>query len=118
MHGAPVPAVFVKVVDITADERGPKVGSCLINGLAHVCGCTITKTAGLAGTQHCVLTISLPSCPLATLQIGCSIKNVSQSDGTDLDPANTKYRPRGDGGGHQVCIYKYASESLQPQSQH
>ncbi|EFN56958.1 hypothetical protein CHLNCDRAFT_143529 [Chlorella variabilis] len=49
--------VFVKVVDITADERGPK--------------------------------------------IGCSIKHVSQSDGTDLDPSNTKYRPRGEGGGFQ-----------------
>ncbi|KAL4425307.1 hypothetical protein ABPG75_009323 [Micractinium tetrahymenae] len=47
--------VWVKVVDITFDERGPK--------------------------------------------IGCSIKLVSQSDGTDLDPANSKYRPRGDGGG-------------------
>ncbi|KAL4418798.1 hypothetical protein ABPG77_010207 [Micractinium sp. CCAP 211/92] len=47
--------VWVKVVDITFDERGPK--------------------------------------------IGCSIKLVSQTDGTDLDPANSKYRPRGEGGG-------------------
>lgn len=49
------------------------------------------------------------TCPLrpahraALLQIGCSIKHVSQADGTDLDPANTKYRPRGEGaGGPQV----------------
>ncbi|PSC76425.1 S1 RNA binding domain-containing [Micractinium conductrix] len=50
--------VWVKVVDVTHDERGPK--------------------------------------------IGCSIKNVSQGDGTDLDPANTKYRPRGEGGAPQA----------------
>ncbi|PRW33884.1 S1 RNA binding domain-containing isoform B [Chlorella sorokiniana] len=47
--------VWVKVVDISFDDRGPK--------------------------------------------IGCSIKHVSQSDGTDLDPSNTKYRPRGEGAG-------------------
>ena len=47
--------VWVKVVDVTSDERGPKVG--------------------------------------------CSIKFVSQRDGTDLDPGNVKYKPRGEGGG-------------------
>lgn len=47
--------VWVKVVDVTQDERGPKVG--------------------------------------------CSIKLVSQRDGTDLDPENVKYKPRGEGGG-------------------
>ncbi|GAB4812977.1 hypothetical protein N2152v2_000023 [Parachlorella kessleri] len=47
--------VFVKVVDVKQDERGPK--------------------------------------------IGCSIKLVSQRDGTDLDPHNLKYRPRQEGGG-------------------
>ena len=41
-------------------------------------------------------------------RIGCSIKLVSQSDGTDMDPANSRYRPRGEGGapgggGGQVC---------------
>jgi hypothetical protein len=34
-------------------------------------------------------------------RIGCSIKLVNQADGTDLDPAGTRYRPRrgGEGGG-------------------
>ena len=56
--------MFVKVVDVKQDERGPK--------------------------------------------IGCSIKLVSQRDGTDLDPHNLKYRPRPEGGGPGVsgqCTY-------------
>ncbi|GFR46504.1 hypothetical protein Agub_g8085, partial [Astrephomene gubernaculifera] len=32
-------------------------------------------------------------------KIGCSIKLVNQTSGEDLDPANTRYRPRGDGAG-------------------
>ena len=56
----PCCAVWVKVVDVSQDERGPKVG--------------------------------------------CTIKYVSQNDGTDLDPANSKYRPRGEGGGPQVRV--------------
>ncbi|KAF6261416.1 hypothetical protein COO60DRAFT_1636853 [Scenedesmus sp. NREL 46B-D3] len=31
-------------------------------------------------------------------KIGCSMKLVDQSDGTDLDPQNLRYRPRGEGG--------------------
>jgi predicted RNA-binding protein with RPS1 domain len=31
-------------------------------------------------------------------KVGCSIKLVSQRDGTDLDPGNVKYKPRGEGG--------------------
>jgi len=41
-------------------------------------------------------------------KVGCSIKLVSQRDGTDLDPGQVKYKPRGErgsggggGGGHQ-----------------
>ena len=48
-------AVWVKVVEVTEDERG--------------------------------------------FRVGCSIKLAGQSDGTDLDPSNTKYRPRGEGPG-------------------
>jgi predicted RNA-binding protein with RPS1 domain len=32
-------------------------------------------------------------------KVGCSIKLVSQRDGTDLDPGQVKYKPRGEGGG-------------------
>ncbi|WIA16485.1 hypothetical protein OEZ85_013166 [Tetradesmus obliquus] len=46
--------VWVKVVEVGHDDRGPK--------------------------------------------IGCSMKLVDQADGTDLDPQNLRYRPRGEGG--------------------
>lgn len=101
-------AVWVKVVDLSFDDRGPKASPCW-----RLCFALLCVLAGSCWPGH------LPSCPkcsipLSTapqphppththttplLQIGCSIKHVSQSDGTDLDPANTKYRPRGEGGG-------------------
>jgi len=40
--------------------------------------------------------------PGQKMKVACSIKLVDQREGTDLDPTNTKYQPRGEGppGGH------------------
>lgn len=42
------------------------------------------------------------STPPPPLQVSCSIKLVSQKDGTDLDPHSLKYRPRAEGAGLHV----------------
>lgn len=35
--------------------------------------------------------------PGQKMKVGCSIKLADQREGTDLDPTNTKYQPRGEG---------------------
>ncbi len=35
--------------------------------------------------------------PGQKMKVACSIKLVDQREGTDLDPTNTKYQPRGEG---------------------
>lgn len=35
--------------------------------------------------------------PGAKMKVACSIKLVDQREGTDLDPTNTRYQPRGEG---------------------
>ena len=124
-----MPAVFVKVVDITADERGPKVGaSASHQGRARPQPAGMSAYAACAG--HPPPDLPSPPCscacpfPCSAPQIGCSIKHVSQSDGTDLDPSNTKYRPRGEGGGFQVrgpwplhCLHLFRlAHARQPRS--
>lgn len=93
----------------TADPRQAVLGTvavlpCLrvhpLASGAHAASATAAFLAVLARCLHAQPRLaSLPTCPP---QIGCSIKHVSQSDGTDLDPGNTKYRPRGEGGAPQV----------------
>ncbi len=124
-------AVWVKVVDITFDERGPKARllpmllwtthknlkagmlrasaasrprDCKRRCLAFLRGACLSCWRPLADPRQHISTaleVSLPTLPrlISPMQIGCSIKLVSQTDGTDLDPANSKYRPRGEGGG-------------------
>ena len=47
----------------------------------------------LAGVQI----VDVSQEPGQKMKVACSIKLVDQREGTDLDPSNTKYQPRGEG---------------------
>lgn len=75
-------------------------GSCCLNSILcqHLNFLHSETYSQDAGAQYPSYWNAMQECMCRGPKIGASIKLVSQKDGRDMDPQNTKFQPRGEGG--------------------